>query len=178
TIDSGDAASGPSTGPLLTLTGTAISEASVDGVNASDTPMFIVSDGASDSSIAGTGSHGIVASYFSSVACPASGDCLKIDHVHVTNTRKDAILASGLAGLATDITNNCIGATAVDPCVAAASASAGAGTYGIRLVGADMLTLKGNSVFNTGNGATVHYPGIYLNGVSGDFGDGLTSHIS
>ena len=178
TIDSGDAASGPSTGPLLTLTGTAIAEASVDGVNASDTPMFIVSDGASDSSIAGTGSHGIVASYFSSVACPASGDCLKIDHVHVTNTRKDAILASGLAGLATDITNNCIGATAVDPCVAAASASAGAGTYGIRLVGADMLTLKGNSVFNTGNGATVHYPGIYLNGVSGDFGDGLTSHIS
>ena len=175
TIDSGDAASGPSTGPLLTLTGTAIAEASVDGVNASDTPMFIVSDGASDSSIAGTGSHGIVASYFSSVACPASGDCLKIDHVHVTNTRKDAILASGLAGLATDITNNCIGATAVDPCVAAASASAGAGTYGIRLVGADHLTLKDNHVFNTGNSA-VTYPAIYLNGVKGDFKTEITGN--
>jgi|GEM_PF-2886366 len=142
---------GPTTAitPAVTLSGVAISNISKDGVNSVDTPISITAG----SSITAVGSHGIIASFLSPANCPAGCERFRVSDTHITGAAKDAIVANGLGGQPSIISGNTI---------------AGAGTYGIRLLGADILTAIGNNVTGSGTSAPTH-PAIYLSGVSGDF---------
>jgi hypothetical protein len=144
--------------PAVTLSGVAISNTSKDGVNSVDTPIALTAG----TSISGVGSHGVIASFFSPANCPA-GTCerFRISDTHITGSAKDAIVANGLGGQPSIISGNII---------------ARAGTYGIRLVGADSLTAVANNVSLSGTTAPT-YPAIYLSGVSGDFQHLITGNL-
>jgi len=151
TIDSGPTASFGSSQLGLIVNGTTISDATGDGINAQDTPISVKA-----TTIQRVGTHGVVATFFGGTPCvSACGTSLDVESVTVTKTAKDGIVASGLGGRPTVVTNNVI---------------SGAGTYGIRLAGADQLTLNNNTVSNSGGPATTfRYPAIYLSGVKADF---------
>ena len=151
--------SGPIAGltPTITIAGVSISNTQKDGINSFDTPISVTGDPAinptTNTTITKAGSHGIIASFFSLPNCPSSGSCerLTVDHVDITGTGKDGIVANGLASQPVTINRARI---------------SNAATYGIRLVGADRLTMTSNTI--TGSGGT-KYPAIYLSSVTGDF---------
>jgi parallel beta-helix repeat protein len=149
-IDSGPTASFGTTNLGLIVKGTTISDATSDGINAQDTPISVTT-----STIQRVG-HGILATFFGGTPCvSACGTSLDVEHVTVTTSSKDGIVASGLGGRHTIVSDNVI---------------SGAGTYGIRLSGADELTLNNNTVNSSGGPATTfRYPAIYLSGVKADF---------
>jgi len=151
TINSGPTASFGATSLGLIVKGTTISDAASDGINAQDTPISVTA-----STIQRVGLHGILATFFGGTPCAsACGTSLDVEHVTLTKSAKDGIVASGLGGRHTVISDNVISA---------------AGTYGIRLAGADQLTLNRNMVNNSGGPATTfRYPAIYLSGVKADF---------
>jgi len=151
TIDSGPTASFGTSNLGLIVKGTTISDATSDGVNAQDTPISVTT-----TSIDRVGAHGIVATFFGGTPCVTScGTSLDVEQVAITKTSKDGIVASGLGGRRTVVSDNVI---------------SGAGTYGIRLAGADQLTLNRNSVSVSGGPATTfRYPAIYLSAVKADF---------
>ncbi len=136
--------------PSIKLDGVAISRASKDGVNSLDTPIAIINV----TTISNVGSHGIIASFFSPANCPA-GTChrLTVTDSQITNAAKDGIVANGLGGQPVTITGTTV---------------TSAGTYGIRLVGADLLTLTGNPINGSGTSAP-KYPAMYLSGIKADF---------
>ena len=144
--------------PAITLSGVTISNVGKDGVNSLDTPVSLTSG----TSITGAGSHGVIASFFSPANCPV-GACerFRVSDTHITGSSKDAIVANGLGGQPAFVNDNVI---------------SGAGTYGIRLVGADILTASGNNVTGSGTSAPAH-PAIYLSGVSGDFQNAITGNL-
>ena len=150
-IDSGPTASFGSTGLGLVVKGTTISDATGDGVDAQDTPISVAT-----STIQRVGVHGIVATFFGGTPCVSScGTSLDIEHVTIATSGKDGIVASGLGGRATVVNDDLV---------------SGAGTYGIRLAGADQLSLNRNTVNSSGGPATTfRYPAIYLSGVKADF---------
>jgi len=150
-IDSGPTASFGTTNLGLVVTGTTISDATGDGINAQDTPISVTT-----TTIQRVGVHGILATFFGGTPCvSACGTSLDVEHVTITSSSKDGIVASGLGGRHTIVSNNVI---------------SGAGTYGIRLAGADELTLNNNSVTSSGGPTTTfRYPAIYLSGVKADF---------
>lgn len=166
-IDSGpivsgekDASNNPLNARLTVLDGTTIKQASKDGINTLDTPISVkgsyVGDPAATSrDIDG---RGIIASFFSPANCPAPpAACrrLEVDNTHVTWAGKDGIIANGLNGQPVVVTGNNVQHS---------------GTYGIRLVGSDNLTLTGNDASNNGAGnPNLLYPAVYLNGITGDF---------
>jgi len=141
----------------LTVANTTIANASKDGINSLDTP-FSVKD---SSTIQNVGLNGIIGSFFSPANCSSTttvGTCVRFN---VTNTQisgagKDGIIANGLSGQPTVVTDNTI---------------TDAGTYGIRLVGADQLTLTTNHVRKSAppSSTALRYPAIYLSSVKGDF---------
>jgi len=151
TIDSGPTASFGTTSLGLIVKGTTISDTTGDGINAQDTPSSVTT-----STIQRVGVHGILATFFGGTPCvTACGTSLDVEHVTITKVAKDGIVASGLGGRHTVVSNNVI---------------TGAGTYGIRLAGADQLTLNNNTVNSSGGPATTfRYPAIYLSGVKADF---------
>ncbi|HYR15679.1 MAG TPA: right-handed parallel beta-helix repeat-containing protein, partial [Mycobacterium sp.] len=143
----------------LIVTNTTIANASKDGINSLDTPFSV----GSSSKVVNVGANGIVASFFSPASCapppplPAPDPCVRLNVTGstVTGTGKDGIVANGLGSQPTTISNNTV---------------ANAGTYGIRLVGADQVTLNDNTVSNSGGAtASFRYPSIYLSGVKADF---------
>jgi len=81
-----------------------------------------------------------------------------VTHSAITGSAKDGIVANGLVGQPVTITHDTV---------------TGAGTYGIRLVGADLVTLTDNTISSNGM-AVPKYPAIYLSGVTGDFQNGIT----
>jgi len=149
--DSGPTANFGSTGLGLSVQGTTISDASGDGINAQDTRISVLT-----STIQRVGVHGIVATFFGGTPCVGScGTSLDIEQVSIASSGKDGIVASGLGGRPTVVSDNLV---------------SGAGTYGIRLAGADQLTLNRNTINNSGGPATTfRYPAIYLSGVKADF---------
>ena len=117
--------------PAITLTGDTISNTSKDGINSLDTPIAI-----DHNTITSIGSHGIIASFLSPANCPAGAcDRFKVTNSQISGTVKDGIVANGLGGQPVTITGTTV---------------TGAGTYGIRLVGADTLTVTDNTVNNSG----------------------------
>ncbi|HEV2013171.1 MAG TPA: fibronectin type III domain-containing protein, partial [Candidatus Dormibacteraeota bacterium] len=150
-IDSGPAASFGTSNFGLIVKGSTISDTTGDGINAQDTPISVTT-----TSIRRVGVHGVVATFFGGTPCiSACGTSLDLEHVSVTTSSKDGIVASGLGGRPTIVSDNII---------------SGAGTYGIRLAGADQLTMNQNTVSNSGGPATTfRYPAIYLSGVKADF---------
>jgi parallel beta-helix repeat protein len=151
TVNSGPTASFGTTNLGLIVKGTTISDATSDGINAQDTPISVTA-----SLIQRVGLHGILATFFGGTPCvSACGTSLDVEHVTIMKSAKDGIVASGLGGRHTVISDNVI---------------AGSGTYGIRLAGADQLTLNNNTVNGSGGPATTfRYPAIYLSGVKADF---------
>ncbi|MEA2634684.1 MAG: hypothetical protein QOH92_1451, partial [Chloroflexota bacterium] len=150
-INSGPTASFGTTKLGLIVKGTTISDATSDGINAQDTPISVTT-----STIQRVGVHGILATFFGGTPCVGvCGTSLDVEHVTITKSAKDGIVASGLGGRHTIVSDNVITA---------------AGTYGIRLAGADQLTLNNNTVNNSGGPATAfRYPAMYLSGVKADF---------
>ena len=150
-INSGPTASFGTTNLGLIVKGTTISDATSDGINAQDTPISVTT-----TTIQRVGVHGILATFFGGTPCiSACGTSLDVEHVTITTSSKDGIVASGLGGRHTVVSDNVI---------------SGAGTYGIRLAGADQLTLNNNMVSSSGGPATTfRYPAIYLSGVKADF---------
>jgi hypothetical protein len=141
---------------------------SLEGINAFDTPIDVEESTIGDQSTAVPGTppdiraHGVIASFFSPAACPSSTGCVRLtlDGNKIYSTGKDGIVANGLGGQPTAVTGNLVSAS---------------GTYGIRLVGADQLTLTGNVVNSSGIAANA-YPAIYLNNVTGDFNTAITAN--
>src|SRR3989454_857156 len=160
-IDSGPIPANPELVPAnfrLTVANTTISNASKDGINSLDTP-FSVTD---STLVQNVGANGIIASFFSPANCastiPTVGTCIRLNvtSAKITGAGKDGIIANGLSGQPTIISDN----TVTD-----------AGTYGIRLVGADQLTLTTNHVRKAAvpGAAALRYPAIYLSSVKADF---------
>ena len=159
-LDSGPISASPElvvTNFRLTVASTKISNASKDGINSLDTPFSVDS-----STIQNVGANGIIGSFFSPANCssttPPLTSCVRLNvtNTQITGTGKDGIIANGLSGQPTVISGN----TVTD-----------AGTYGIRLVGADQLTLTNNHVRKSAPppAAALRYAAIYLNSVKGDF---------
>jgi len=165
-IDSGPVTTGL---PNLKVTHSKIVHTSLDGIRASDTPIDIETSTIGDQSTAVPGAppdvraNGIIASFFSPAGCPSPTGCIRLTLIgnNIYSTGKDGIVANGLGGQPTVIQDNYVTVS---------------GTYGIRLVGADQLTLTGNHVNNSGIAANA-YPAIYLNNVSGDFNTAITSNV-
>jgi parallel beta-helix repeat protein len=151
---------------LIVFGGTAISNANRDGINTFDTPILVDS-----TSIRTVGGHGVLASFFSPANCapiPASCLSLSLTNLQITKTGKDGIIANGLTGQPTLISNNAIGSPA--------AANSGAGTSGITLIGADKLILLRNAVYNSGSPGSLAYPAIYLSSVKGDFKNAISGN--
>jgi len=156
-LDSGPVPANPELVPSnfrLTVTNTTIANASKDGVNSLDTPFSVDS-----STVQNVGANGIIASFFSPANCSSTpGTCVRLNvtNSQITGTGKDGIIANGLSGQPTVISNDAV---------------TDAGTYGIRLVGADQLTLTTNHVRKTVLPAAtaLRYPAIYLSSVKADF---------
>ncbi|MDQ6711925.1 MAG: hypothetical protein M3Z28_01885, partial [Candidatus Dormibacteraeota bacterium] len=128
-------------------------------INSLDTPFSV----SSSSTVQNVGANGIIASFFSPANClpppplPAPDPCVRFNVTGnaVTGTGKDGIVANGLGGQPTIVSNNTV---------------ANAGAYGIRMIGADQLTLNENTVNSSGGPATAfRYPAIYLGAVKADF---------
>src|SRR3989442_9111489 len=142
----------------LTVANTTIANASKDGINSLDTP-FSVTD---STLVQNVGANGIIASFFSPANCastiPTVGTCIRLNvtSAKITGAGKDGIIANGLSGQPTVISGN----TVTD-----------SGAYGIRLVGADKLTLTTNHVRKSAPApsAALRYPAIYLSSVKADF---------
>jgi len=160
-IDSGPIPANPEPVPAnfrLTVANTTISNASKDGINSLDTP-FSVTD---STLVQNVGANGIIASFFSPANCPSTiptvGTCVRLNvtGAKITGAGKDGIIANGLSGQPTVITGNAV---------------TDAGTYGVRLVGADKLTLTTNHVRKSAPApsAALRYPAIYLSSVKADF---------
>jgi hypothetical protein len=158
-IDSGPIPANPEPVPnnfRLTVTNTTISNASKDGINSLDTPFSVDS-----SPVQNTGANGIIGSFFSPANCSSTPPASACVRVSITNTQisgvgKDGIIANGLSGQPTVLSGN----TVTD-----------AGAYGIRLVGADQLTLTTNHVRKSSPSpaSALRYPAIYLSSVKADF---------
>ena len=156
--------SGPNRAPSepnfrLTVANTTIANASKDGLNSLDTPFSV----STSSTIQNVGANGIIASFFSPANCPPSpalpapDPCVRfnVSGSAVSGTGKDGIVANGLSGQPTVISGNTI---------------TDAATYGIRLVGADRLTLTTNHVRKSAFApGAFRYPAIYLSSVKADF---------
>ncbi len=102
---------------------------------------------------AGPGDHGINASY-TGTPRPAAGGGLKLLGNDFEGSTNEAILGTALGGRVVDIENNTV---------------EGAGAYGVHLVSADNLILKGNGITGSGTGNvanTTTYAAIYLDGIS------------
>ncbi|MDQ6709541.1 MAG: right-handed parallel beta-helix repeat-containing protein [Candidatus Dormibacteraeota bacterium] len=159
-IDSGPIASGEAANFRLSVSGTEIAQASNDGISSTDTPISVNS-----STISGVGAHGVIASFFSPANCAASpAPCsrLSVTNSSITGAGKDGIVANGLAEQPVTISHNTITSAA---------------TYGIRLVGANELSMDSNTVNLSGSpGSTVKYPAIYLNSVTAEFGGPIGSN--
>ena len=150
-------------GNSLVISGSAIGPTFADGVLSEGTPLAVTATtfGCPTGVCSGpsSGNHGILADFRNS-GPPTTG--LKIggsnpaDKNTFQGSVGEAIRAVGLAGQPVDIENNAI---------QNAGAIGSAGSAGIYLQGADMLTLKGNDVVGSGTG-TLHYPAIWLDGVS------------
>jgi hypothetical protein len=156
-LDSGPIPANPEPAPSnfrLTVTNTTIANASKDGVNSLDTPFSVDS-----STVQSSGANGIIGSFFSPANCSSTpGTCVRLNvtNSQITGTGKDGIIANGLSGQPTVISNNTI---------------TDAGAYGIRLVGADQLTLTTNHVRKSAlpPATALRYPAIYLSSVKADF---------
>jgi hypothetical protein len=154
-LDSGPISASPESSNFrLTVASTTIANPSKDGVNSLDTPFSVDS-----STVQNAGANGIIASFFSPANCsstPAPCVRLNLTTVQVSGTGKDGIIANGLSGQPTVISGN----TVTD-----------AGAYGIRLVGADQLTLTTNHVRKSAppSATALRYPAIYLSSVKADF---------
>src|SRR3989442_1645763 len=143
----------------LELTDTTVELASKDGVNSLDTPISLVRGAIRD-----VGAHAVIASSFSPANCAATSstpyppDCvrLNVEGVTISRTAQDAIIANGLSGQPTVANDNIV---------------TDAGTDGIRVGGANSLTLKNNDVSQSPStpAAPLRYPAIYLNNVKADF---------
>jgi len=163
--------SGPVTSalPKLKVTNSKILHTSLDGISASDTPIDVEGSTIGDQATATPGTppdiraHGIIASFFSPAGCPSPTGCIRLTLIgnYIYSTGKDGIVANGLGGQPTVVQGNHVTVS---------------GTYGIRLVGADQLTLTGNHVDNSGIAANA-YPAIYLNNVSGEFNTAITGNV-
>lgn len=160
-IDSGPVASGETLNARLSVVdGTTIKHVSKDGINTLDTPISVKGSYVGDPAATTTDvdGRGIIASFFSPANCPplpASCKRLEISNTHVSYAGKDGIIANGLNGQPVVVTGNDVEHS---------------GTYGIRLVGADNVTLIGNMAnANGGSNPSLVYPAIYLNGVTADF---------
>ncbi|TMF97897.1 MAG: hypothetical protein E6I10_06140, partial [Chloroflexi bacterium] len=150
-------------GNSLVISGSAIGPTFADGVLSEGTPLAVAATtfGCPTGVCSGpsSGNHGILADFRNS-GPPTTG--LKIggpnpaDKNTFQGSVNEAIRAVGLAGQPVDIENNAI---------QTAGAIGSAGSAGIYLQGADALTLKGNDVVGSGTG-TLHYPAIWLDGVS------------
>src|SRR6266851_3438847 len=157
-LDSGPISASPELSNFrLTVASTTITNASKDGINSLDTP-FSVKD---SSTIQNVGGNGIIASFFGPANCLSTlttvSPCVRVNitNTQIVGTGKDGIVANGLGGQPTIIGNNTV---------------TNAGTYGIRLIGADQVTMNDNTVNNSGGAATAfRYPAIYLSGVKADF---------
>jgi Right handed beta helix region len=160
-LDSGPIPANPEQAPTnfrLTVANTTISNASKDGINSLDTPFSV----ADSSLVQNVGANGIIASFFSPANCPSTiptvGSCLRLNvtATTITGAGKDGIIANGLSGQPTVVSGN----TVTD-----------AGTYGIRLVGADKVTLTTNHVRKSAPppSTALRYPAIYLGSVKADF---------
>jgi hypothetical protein len=156
-LDSGPIPANPEVVPdnfRLKVTNTMIANASKDGVNSLDTPFSVDS-----STVQNVGANGISASFFSPANCSSTpGTCVRLNvtNSQITGTGKDGIIANGLSGQPTVISNNTI---------------TDAGAYGIRLVGADQLTLTTNHVRKSAlpPATALRYAAIYLSSVRADF---------
>ena len=154
--------SGPVAGslPRLTVSGTTILNASKDGINAFDSPIHVDSSTIGDATAGRPNiqARGIIASFFSPATCPPSPPAcerLTLTGNQIYWTGEDGIVANGLGDQPTVVSDNLVN---------------NAGTYGIRLVGADQVTLNHNGVDNSGGpSAAFRYPAIYLSGVKADF---------
>ena len=163
-LDSGPIPASPEAVPAnfrLTVKATTIKNASKDGINSLDTPFSVKDSTTADPSIIeNVGANGIIASFFSPANCsttlPSVSPCIRLEakNVQVTGTGKDGIIANGLSEQPTVISDNTI---------------TNAGTYGIRLVGADQLTLTTNHVRRALAPTALRYPAIYLSSVKADF---------
>jgi hypothetical protein len=149
----------------LQVSGSTITDTTKDAINSLDTPVSVDGSviGLSSATTTNIGGYGVYASFLSPANCaPSPPAC---ERLHVSNTTiwwtgKDGIAATGLAG---------------QPAVAIGNVLHHAGTYGIRLVGADHLKLSTNDVESSGN-TSPGYPAIYLNQVSGDFNQDITGN--
>ena len=157
-LDSGPiSASAESDNFRLKVASTTIANVSKDGITSFDTPFSVDS-----SMVQSAAANGIFASFFSPANCLSTlatvSPCvrLNITNTQIVGTGKDGIIANGLSGQPSVISGN----TVTD-----------AGTYGIRLVGADQLTLTANHVRKSAlpPAAALRYPAIYLNSVKADF---------
>ncbi len=143
--------------PAITLSGDTISNTSKDGINSLDTPIAV-----DHNTITSIGSHGIIVSFLSPANCPGLPcDRFTVTNSQISGTVKDGIVANGLGGQPVTITGTTV---------------TGAGTYGIRLVGADTLTVTDNTVNNSGT-TTPTYPALYMSGVTGDFNNAITRNL-
>ncbi|HET9847100.1 MAG TPA: right-handed parallel beta-helix repeat-containing protein, partial [Candidatus Dormibacteraeota bacterium] len=144
----------------LEVSGSTITDASGDAINSVDTPIRV------DTTVIGRtptpvgvniGGRGIIASFLGAANCSGSScERFQLTNNTITRTGKDGIVANGLAGQPVDVEGNHV---------------VHATTYGIRLLGANLLTLTQNSVVSSGlaNSANPNYPAILLNGVKADF---------
>jgi Concanavalin A-like lectin/glucanases superfamily/IPT/TIG domain len=154
--------------PNLKVTNSKIVHTSLDGIRASDTPIDIETTtvGGPSTVVPGTPpdirGNGIIATFFSPAGCPSPTGCVRLTLKgnKIYSTGKDGIVANGLGGQPTVVQDNLVSVS---------------GTYGIRLVGADQLTLTGNTVNNSGIAANA-YPAIYLNNVTGEFNTAITAN--
>jgi parallel beta-helix repeat protein len=149
--------------PQLNVTNSKILHTSLEGINASDTPIDIEASIIGDQATAPGApadirAHGIIASFFSPASCPSLPGCKRLTLIgnQIYSTGKDGIVANGLGGQPTVVKDNIV---------------TDSGTYGIRLVGADQLTVTTNHVRKSAPlaGAALRYPAIYLSSVKADF---------
>src|SRR5207245_5513657 len=150
-------------GNSLVISGSAIGPPFSDGVLSEGTALAVTATtfGCPTGVCSGpsSGNHGILADFRNS-GPPTTG--LKIggpnpaDKNTFQGSVNEAIRAVGLAGQPVDIENNAI---------QNAGGIGSAGSAGIYLQGADILTLQGNDVVGSGTG-NVPYPAIWLDGVS------------
>jgi hypothetical protein len=157
-LDSGPISASPEPSNFrLMVAGTTIANASKDGINSVDTPFSVDS-----STVQNAGANAIIGSFFSPANCsstiPTVSPCVRLNvtNAQIKGPGKDGIIANGLSGQPSVISGNTI---------------TDAGTYGIRLVGADQLTLTSNHVRKSAPppAAALRYPAIYLISVKADF---------
>src|SRR3989475_2831261 len=150
-------------GNSLVISGSAIGPTFADGVLGEGTPLAVpaTTSGCPTGVCSGpsSGNHGILAD-LRNTGPPTAGLTIGGPNPADRNTFQgsvnEAIRAVGLTSQPVDIENNAI---------QNAGGIGSAGSAGIYLQGADTLTLKGNDVVGSGTG-TLHYPAIWLDGVS------------